>query len=290
MKKFTLLFAIVLFIFNSGFSQLSTRENDDTKVKLGARPVGGNMALTFAYDIYRGKDDRVADLYGGNLLQNGDLLTFKYYLSKKTAIRIGINLSQKNIHTGGTIADTVSGIIPFNTTKELNVRQTAREYILVPGIEHHFLESNIFDVYYGADLLIGFGRKLYEKNEDLKNGDYYHKKMTDGTFVAGLGGVVGFNVFIAQLPISLGLEYGLNLKWEFGNNKAKVKEENKVGGTTTTADYQVPYSWPEKVSDYPGPGPGPETDIIYYEKYKNNSFGMATNQNVRIILNIYFGK
>ena len=281
MKRSTLFLVLMLLLGLTGFAQLSTRENDDTKIKLGARPNKGDMALMFGYDV---ANDYKANLYGGNLLQGGNILTFKWYRSPKTAIRIGINLSKQTYTTDGKIADE-NAIIPLNPLSELKEKKSDRQYILVPGIEHHFLESNIFDVYTGLDLYLGFGRKLYENNVSSTNGDVDNFKMTMSSTVLGLGGVVGFNVFIAQLPVSLGLEYGLNLKWELGN-KTKVKEEQTINGNNVSADYQRFYDWPTNVKDYTRPA-DPAT---YFSSLTDNYFGMATNQNVRIVLNIYFGK
>ena len=272
---------VVMVVFGfQGLAQLSTRENDDVKIKLGARPAARDMALTFGYDV---ANDYKANLYGGNVLQGGDILNFKYYLSPKTALRLGINLSKQTYNSSGTFSDTIPGIsIPGSEYKE---KKSAREYVLVPGIEHHFLESNIFDVFAGADLYLGFGRKLYQNDMSNKSGDASNYKMTMGTTVVGVGGVVGFNVFVAQLPVSIGIEYGLNLKWELGK-KSKVTEEQTFNGQTASAEYQRFYDWPEKVEDFSKPYP----PTAYFESLSNNYFGMGTNQNVRIVLNIYFGK
>ncbi|MCD4724418.1 MAG: hypothetical protein K8R63_06195 [Bacteroidales bacterium] len=283
MKKFTTVFLLLFIFISSAFSQLSTRENEATNLKLGTRPVKGDFALTFGYDFIQ---DNTANLYGGNLLQGGDLLTFKAYIADGTALRIGVRLYKETYTHSGDVAPETTPIIPLDPRDEISVKRSAREYTIVPGIEKHFLKSNIFDVYTGADLYLGFGRKLYNSEISYTDGDYDNYQMTMSTTVMGLGGVVGFNVFIAQLPISLGLEYGLNLKWEFGN-KTKISEDQRVGGTAASAEYDIAWTdWASDVQNYqPAPTPG-----TYYNKLKSNYFGMDTNQNVRIILNIYFGK
>lgn len=283
MKKFTTVFLLLFIFISSAFSQLSTRENEATNIKLGARPVKGDFALTFGYDFIQ---DNTANLYGGNLLQGGDLLTFKAYIADGTALRIGVRLYKETYTQSGDVAPETTPIIPLDPRDEISLKRSAREYTIVPGIEKHFLKSNIFDVYTGADLYLGFGRKLYNSEISYTDGDYNNYQMTMNTTVMGVGGVVGFNVFIAQLPISLGLEYGLNLKWEFGN-KTKISEDHRVGGTAASAEYDIAWTnWASDVQNYqPAPTPG-----AYYNKLKSNYFGMDTNQNVRIILNIYFGK
>jgi transcription elongation factor GreA-like protein len=74
------------------------------------------------------------------------------------------------------------------------------------------------------------------------------------------------------LPVSLGLEYGLNLKWSF-EGKTKIKQEQKVGGTSTTQEYYTS----DRVAGN-------------FSKLHQREFGMDTNNNVRILLNVYFGK
>ena len=74
------------------------------------------------------------------------------------------------------------------------------------------------------------------------------------------------------MPISIGLEYGLNAKWNLGG-KTRNEVEQTVGGETKSDDYFTR-----------------ENDNTKYKKLKSRSFGMDTNQNVRLAVNIYFGK
>lgn len=270
MKKVLLMVALA-FGISSSYAQLSTRENDVWVEKFGARPVKGDMALTFA--IGTGKDSSTASLFKGNLLGAGDLLTFKKYLEDDLAFRLGVRLYKKSSTTKGVSADS-SG---FNTAPdffEYTYKMNKREYVIVPGIEKHFSAGNIFDVYTGADLYLGF-KKEVENNDDVKlnrAGDSQSSKLTTKNTVAGLGWIVGFNVFVAQLPISIGLEYGLNAKWDIGG-KTKNELESNIAGTSNSAEF---YTLPN--------------DTKKYDKASKRSFGMDTNQNVRLALNIYFGK
>lgn len=275
MKKVLLLVALA-FGVSSSYAQLSTRENDASVEKLGARPVKGDMALTFA--IGTGKDSATASLYKGNLLGAGDLLTFKRYLEDDVALRFGIRLYKKSSTTKGVSADSSAFSVLNQVGQvdqfEYNYKSNKREYIIVPGIEKHFNAGNIFDVYTGADLYLGF-KKTVQNNDDVKlnrQGDSQKEKLTTKNTVAGLGWIIGFNVFVAQLPISVGLEYGLNAKWDIGG-KTKHEVENKIAGTSASAEFYTL-----------------EGDARQYDKVSKRSFGMDTNQNVRLALNIYFGK
>ena len=275
MKKILLLVALA-FGVSSSYAQLSTRENDASVEKLGARPVKGDMALTFA--IGTGKDSSTASLYKGNLLGAGNLLTFKKYIADDMAFRLGVRLYKKSSTIKGISADSTAfsngGVPEFF---EYTYKKNDREYIIVPGIEKHFNAGNIFDVYTGADLYLGF-KKMSSNNDDIKTnraGDSKKEKLTTKNAVVGLGWIVGFNVFVAQLPISIGLEYGLNAKWDLGG-KTKHEVENSTGGVSTSAEFFTYEA---------DPAAGRQ-----YDKLSKRSFGMDTNQNVRLAVNIYFGK
>ena len=112
--------------------------------------------------------------------------------------------------------------------------------------------------------------------EDYNNGDKSYMTSTTGTTIFGLGGVVGFNVFVAQLPIALGLEYGLSGKWIFGG-KTKVEQEITVGSTSESAE------WIEQ--DFDGLG---NPDAIQYSDLSRRQFNMDTNHNVRLNIHIFF--
>ena len=256
------------------FAQLSERENDATMIKLGARPQAGNMALTFGFNfggLVDTNETGAASLFTGNFFAQGDFLTFKYFNSDDLAIRFAIRLSRHSNKIKGDVADSsVYNLTNFGGTFESKTND--REYVLVPGIEKHFSNSNIFDVYTGADLYLGFGREDSVDSRVRSNGDFnkYEDKTTNK--IVGVGGIVGFNLFVAHLPVSIGLEYGLNLKWEIGG-KTKVNVDDKVGNVSTSAEYYLD-------SDDP--------NSLKYKKLKKSKFDMDTNQDVRLVLNIYF--
>lgn len=292
---FTLtLFSVLLVLSAQSFAQLTTRENDEVVVKLGARPQKGDMSLMFAYDIIPDSVKK-ANLYGGNFLRTGDLLTFKYYLKDDLVFRGGLRLTHISNDTKGAFEDSTYYFVnqinsPAGKSTMRNA-SLAREYIFVPGIEKHFSKNNFFDVYTGADLFLGFGRERSINNIDFTNGDYSRIKTRMNTQIFGLGGLVGFNMFIAQLPLSIGLEYGVNALY-IGGMKTRVNREDRITTGTLTETY---------ASDYYVEGKFDPTDIDpatgvpgggqnQFNQLKNSAFRMETNQNVRITLNLYFGK
>lgn len=265
MRKTVLTFIAVSVFAASAFSQLSTRENYASSIKLGTRPGAGDMALTFGLDLSGGGS---ADLPILNQLIRGDILTFRYYSSDRTAIRLGVKLYKDASSISG---DEVDNTGDFLLSYKEN--SSSSEYILVPGIERHFSQSNIFDVYAGADLYLGMRRDIYKVETEYDGGDFQKDKSVASPLILGLGSVVGFNVFIAQLPISLGLEYGINFKWT-NEGKSKITHDEDFGGFSDSYEYFIQ-------NGFPG---------TRYSKLSTKEFGINTNSNVRVILNIYFGK
>ncbi len=289
MKKSILLLALAMGFFSS-YAQLTTRENESSVEKLGGRPQAGNMAFTFGLPLSRSSSDnpilRTSDtgsahLYNFNNLKTGELLTFKYYKTDDVAYRLGLRIYSNNVKTSGTGLDSSAVVDAGGVYNEMYSVSTAkdadidRKIELVPGIEKHFSPANFFDAYLGADLYIGVGTKKQVSEVEYKNNDHFNMTSRTPNTTVGLGGVAGFNIFVAHLPISLGLEWGWNAKWEF-NGKTKVKYDNQVGTVATSGEYVTLDNDPNGAQ--------------YYSKASKKFFNADTNADVRIVANIYFGK
>ncbi len=285
MKKTLLAISLLAIGSSATFAQgLSTRENEAIVAKLGARPVAGDAALNFVIPIVGLNDNDQAGLFNGNFLSPGDLLTFKYYHTDNFVLRAGIRLYADNDRLNGTVLnDQPSGNeLAHGNLSMLETINQNREYTLALGVEHHFANSNIFDVYTGADLLLGFNkeRTTTEREFAMLDGSITDSPTRDlltqktNSTVIGLGWVVGFNTFVAQLPISVGLEYGLSMKWFLGG-KTKVTEERDINNPDTENSYSVEYYTTDGA-------PGLYSDL------SQRQFNMDTNSNVRLTVNFYF--
>lgn len=278
MKKGLLFFGIFLMAGSSAFAQLTTRENDATTVNLGARPQAGDAALVFNIPLDgQGNGDGTgvgAGLFDGNLLSSGDVLTYKYYNTNDVVYRIGIRLQATNATTKGEPADSSAFNLPTDID-EFNTKNNTRAYVIAPGIEKHFVQSNIFDVYVGGDVMLGLGRNK-TISEQLGDDVTDVTIRTTPTTVFGLGAFTGMNIFIAQLPVSVGIEYGLSAKWIFGG-KTKVERELDIAGDTESAE------WYEQTADANG-----NIDNLDYSKLSRRQFFMDTNHNVRLVICFYF--
>ena len=121
--------------------------------------------------------------------------------------------------------------------------------------------------------------------DDFLNGDKMYMTRTTNTRIVGFGLFTGFNVFIAELPISVGLEYGLTGKWIFGG-KTKVEMEQ----TIDAFDFDESSEWYEQEEDAFG-----NDDLNLngldqqYSELSRRQFLVNTNHNVRLNIHIYFG-
>jgi hypothetical protein len=273
MKKTILSFAL-LGVCSMASAQLSTRENQDTRYKFGGRPVAGDMALTFGITI-NNTEIGGTTVPAWNLFSRGNLITGKKYIQDDVAIRAGIALYRDSRAFSGDV-DSIPGQQWTATAYEF--RASERQYMLVPGIEKHFSSSNIFDVYTAGDLFLGFGRNKSITSETNTDSQTNSTTRTTPYTIVGLGGVIGVNVFVLDLPLSVGVEYGMSAFWMMGN-KTKVEVE-QFNGTSyeffTVDDATNPDGTP-----FVGNG-------AQYSDVKQKYMRMDTNDQVRLVVNLYF--
>ncbi len=272
MKK-TILSVVLLGVCSMASAQLSTRENQDTRYKFGGRPVAGDMALTFGLTVNNASFGEDADSTRGisvwNRLSRGNLITGKKFISDDVAYRAGIRLYRDSRSVKGEFDSTAQ---LSNVLSEAEYKNSSREYMFVPGIEKHFSSSNIFDVYTAGDLYLGFGRDKSINSTTDRQGRTTSTTMTTPYTIVGLGGVIGVNVFVLDLPVSLGVEYGLSAFWQLGD-KTKVEVEEADGDS---------YEYFTVAND---PFVGAHNG---YSSVKQKYMTMNTNDQVRVVMNIYF--
>lgn len=269
MKKLFTLFFILIPAFV--FAQFSGRSGDSTVYKLGGRPVKGYKALTLSFDpvgIFNSEEA----FFKKTGFTDGNLFNGRYFFKDNMAARLGIRIYKDGQSSKGTVENDVTG----NNISGREMRDVKTEYLLVPGVERHFSNNNIFDVYVAGDLYLGFGRTLTVDNTDYNNGFYEHNRRTTPKYMGGLGAVVGVNMFVLDLPISIGVEYGLNAIFNF-SNKTKVVSESK----DALGERSVTYYTQEK-------DPFGNADNNEYSSLKSTGSYVNTATNFKINVNFYF--
>lgn len=250
------------------FAQLSDRQNNPGKFKIGTRPVAGNLGVMIG-----GSMSDLQAAFGGDSTKNTlPLLVFKYYKKDDMVWRLGLKINKKSkVRAGSADTSLLSNITRRDSSS------MSSEFLLYPGIEKHFLNSNIFDAYLTASIPLGFLRETAEDNTDYVNpitltNDYTRHSMSKFSFAYGIEASFGIQAFIADLPLALGLEMGLS-GIGYRGEKFKNEDESSVANVSTSQTY---YTYKDDPMN------------VRYKKLKSNSYEMKGT--VRLTLSYYFAK
>jgi len=251
-KIFVVLFLISCLSYSS-LAQLTTGKSTANVVR------NGNRASEGDFGIYFGTTTNII-----NKVRNSDVsLTFmplvnlKYMATDHFEWRLGLELNKWSTTEDGTQKDVKEN--SFDT----GYKYTDVENSIYPGFAYHFSNTNLLDVYLGAELPLGYNRLT--NNQTLNNTDYINS--SSFAYHIGLGGFLGVQAYVANLPIAIGVEYGISSMFDFG---LKTKHETKIGDN----DKQVTYT-----SDLSG---------INYDKLSARK-GEVGNQ-IRLTLTYFFNK
>ena len=251
MKK-RVLFLAFLIALGSAFTanaQLTTGVSTSKVIRTGNRAEAGNYGLYVGASLNALEDFSVMPL-----------INLKYMKTDNFEVRVGLEAHKKSEKLLGNIQTDE------NTTSKNDYKYGSSTFTLYPGVAYHFSKSNILDVYAGAELPLGWNS--YTK---MNAGAEYTTKTTKRAYVIGLGAFVGLQAFIADLPIALGVEYGLSSRLDVG---LKYKTAHTTDNKTT-----ITYS-----PSYDPTHAGYTTDN--YESLKARK-GELCNQ-IRVTLSYYF--
>ena len=221
MKK-VFLFLISVAICHSAIGQISTGDVTSTKLRTGNRAQEGNFGLYIggAVDFSNTED------FDNTSIRFLPLVNLKYMLSDKMELRLGLSMSRHSNNVDGTIENILT-----NETEKLQDKAVEAKFSLSPGFAYHFSKSNILDVYVGAELPLGYDRM----NIAHRFGEGYNITQRS-SFNIGVGGFIGLQAYIANLPLAIGLEYGFYGRFNLG---MQYKNEFKANASS---DAQITYS------------------------------------------------
>ncbi len=221
--KTKVLFAAFLFSVILGGvlnAQITTGEPTSKVIRTGNRAQAGDFGFyvgastTMFKNIFDG-DVEIVPL---------PLLNLKYMATDNFEIRVGLETYRLNEQLSGTqdLTAMEMGIASIEN------KRSQTTFMLYPGFAYHFSRLNILDVYFGVELPLGWDNSTYSSVQSI-----YSSSTTKRSFVLGLGAFIGFQAFIADLPIALGLEYGFSTRLDTGlKYKDVVTDEN---GMTMTS-------------------------------------------------------
>lgn len=219
MKTKSLFLALALAICTSfaASAQITTGEPTAKVIRTGNRAKAGNFGL------YIGATSTMI----GSMLDNNieitplPLLNLKYMTSDNFELRVGLEAYKLSEKISGEGLDANPG------NKEVKKKYGESTVMLYPGFAYHFSRLNILDVYIGAELPLGWDTYTNKRIETD-----YTNNVTKRSFVLGLGAFVGLQAYIADLPLAIGLEYGISSRLDTG---LKYKtEETRDNQTTIT--------------------------------------------------------
>lgn len=249
MKRVSLFILCMCGFCAMSFAQLSTRENVPGVIRTGTRPQAKDFGIFIGPSISEIKDIVDKDIKWKGM----PLVNFKYYFKDKLEGRIGLQFSKTRENSDG---DLLTG----GSTKAVDMNSYNR---ITPGIAYHFSSKNVVDVYVGANLPIG-----WDRYKSVRNTGNDKNEVSQNVFVMGLGGFIGLQWFVADLPVAIGLEYGF---YGLSQSGMKYKHVIKQEGIT-----QIYYTNDLKEGS-------PE-----YDNLKRNKFDLGTD--LRVTLSYYFKK
>ena len=245
-------------------AQLSQGETYSTKIVTGNRPTSGDWGLYLGAS-YSGTMDFLNTLWTqGEDAYGLPLINLKYYLTDRTELRVGLQYNGRSSTTDGTFTVDYDELFPWLEDENLGTRnipvldkESTRKFRLSPGVAYHFSPTNVLDVYVGAEIPFGIDSRAttYETEDyelvtnDATGKHSLHKidvkeNTSYGSFVIGLGAFIGLQAFVADLPLAIGLEYGLTGMLRT-NDKTYHVDTDPEGNVQTYYTTGHGYGWQE---------------------------------------------
>lgn len=288
MKKLFFAFLILILGANFTFAQLSDRVNSPSTFKIGTRPVAGNWGLVFApsYQDFKDIKNRIDGNDSTNVVNVLPVIALRIYKSDNTVIRIGLRSKSKNLKIKGTFLPNDTLTNGFWT--DLRYQRRTAELYITPGIEHHFSKSNILDIYLGACIPLGYVKENQTDYRLSSKSNYDSYERSRLSLAYGFEGFFGVQAFVADLPLSIGLELGTTALGKLGK-KWKVKYSRKVGNTLTDQTYYtLNLDDKDKIDPTSSVAGLLQNDSNTFDKLTAKSFGV--DGMARLTLSYYFNK
>ena len=180
MKKIFLLLALCCGIVAAD-AQITTGQSTSKVIRTGNRAKAGNLGLYLGAttDMFKKLTDKDINLSAL------PLINLKYMGTDELEYRIGIEWWKTSV----------------NEDRNGDNKTWEKSYMFYPGVAYHFNNKNLLDVYVGGELPFGFGSTGY---------DYGSSDGSATNFKVGLGAFIGLQAYVANLPVALGVEYGVS--------------------------------------------------------------------------------
>lgn len=198
-------------------AQITTREDAPSVLRFGTRPQAGNWGAFIGPSVFGIIDlAKSTENVGQNTFLLGlPMVNLKYYKKDDVEWRLGIQMANEKSRLVGE-PDTTLPVI--GNQKELLSESIFR---LTPAITKHFSKKNIMDVYIGGGIVLGWN--AYRDATEFN--DLNSRAISQSVLVGGASFIMGLQAFIADLPIAIGIEYGISALGHYGM-QYKISEMN----------------------------------------------------------------
>lgn len=248
MKKVFLSALVAFTVGMSATAQISTGTPSAKQFKTGNRAQEGDFGiyLGMSSNIFKGLKDK--DLKFENPMP---LINLKYMVTDEIEARVGLEFSKTRETMKGDefLGDMQEGEEGTPKSTETKYKVVEADNRITPGIAYHFSKHNILDVYAGAEALLGWTR-----NSTYATVDDNETSTRKASFQFGAGAFIGLQAYIGNLPLAVGLEYGLSTLWESRlryKHTAIDSEGNEETRYTTNADLLPNLSKAQLLSENP---------------------------------------
>ena len=220
--KTKLLLVTLAFLVGGSFAanaQLTTGATSSKVIRTGNRAKAGD------YGIYFGATSTMfQNAFNDDIsLTPLPLINFKYMSSDNLELRVGLETYKTKTKVKGDVLEDEK------SSYSLSNKSNQNSLTVYPGFAYHFSKQNLLDVYVGAELPLGWESYTETSETGGKSNAVY--TATKKSYVLGLGGFIGLQAFVADLPLAIGFEYGLSSRLDTG---LKYKSETTVDNRTTT--------------------------------------------------------
>jgi hypothetical protein len=285
MTKQVLSTAVLVMIASLSFAQLTQRQSNPSNYSTGTRPLAGDFGIFLAVDIFDA-ENIVNDISGDNSsgdeplnVPNFSLVNLKYYSSNDLVFRVGLVASKAKRVESGTLFFPSASPAVAGDLLEFKTKSSKRDYAIKPGIEKHFNPSNVIDIYIGGEALIGTHIEVDETNREFSGGDLDYFKRKGSSLLYGAGAFIGMQFFIADLPLSLGIEYGIIGKG-YAMKRYRIDQEANIGGVNTAETFFIRES---DIADFDSGNPTQR-----FESLSSRTFNL--DNQVRVTFSYFFTK
>lgn len=215
----------------SATAQISTGEPTAKKIRTGNRPQEGDFGL------YLGMTSNMFKNLADNDIKMDPLplINLKYMLTDNWEARVGLEFYRTRetlkteIETEGDNGNTY--------TLDGKYKYVESQNHINPGIAYHFNSKNILDVYMGAEATIGWSRNsVYHDYSRYMEGGVQegYDNTRKASFQLGAGAFIGLQAFIGDLPLAIGVEYGISTLFD---TRLRYKNESQFGDGDEVVTY-----------------------------------------------------